>query len=122
MMRVPRLIVLLTLLAALVVAGIVPATGSWSCPDGTACVYTAGRGFHCLGDRCRMPCCMAKRSGRTTATRRSPRGRCDHGTTPGCPLSGRIASGSHDRTVDEPAQCRFHENGQAPAAWMPVRT
>src|SRR5438128_1643127 len=41
-------------LVALLVTGLLPAAGSWSCPDGTACVYTAARGFHCLGDRCRM--------------------------------------------------------------------
>src|SRR2546427_6669275 len=98
MARGIRLTTVLTLLVTFLVTSLMPATGSWSCPDGTACVYTTGRGFHCLGDRCQMPCCMAERSGHRC-------GRCDHGTT------FIVASSSHERTVGEPAHCRFHENG-----------
>ena len=117
MARGIRLTTVLTLLVTFLVTSLIPATGSWSCPDGTACVYTPGRGFHCLGDRCQMPCCMARRSGHRCS-------RCDHGAIPGCSLSRRIASSSssHERTVGEPAHCLFHENGQAQTAWMPVRT
>ena len=96
-----RLTTVLTLLVTFLVAGLLPAAGSWSCPDGTACVYTAGRGFHCLGDQCRMPCCLGSH-------RRHGCGQCNHAAVFGMGA----ASHSQQRNVREPGRCRYHEGQQ----------
>jgi hypothetical protein len=107
-MRVPlRLITVLTLLVAFGVTGLLPAAGSWICPDGTTCVYTRGRGFHCLGDRCGMACCAAKKSAHCC-------GCCGHGATPGVI----ILAGSHRRAMGEPAHCRYRAARQVQPAWV----
>ena len=111
MARRIRLTTVLTLLVALGVTGLLPAAGSWSCPDGTTCVYTRGRGYHCLGDRCRMACCAAKKLGRCC-------GCCGHGATPGAS----IAAGSHERMLGEPAHCRYHQTQQIQPAWVRAHT
>ena len=96
-----RLTTVLTLLVTFLVAGLVPAAGSWSCPDGTACVYTAGRGFHCLGDQCRMPCCVGARQ-------RHGCGQCNHAAVSGVDA----ASHPQPRGVREPGRCRYYEGQQ----------
>lgn len=101
-----RLVTVLALLVAFLVTGLVPAVGSWSCPDGTACVYTAGRGFHCVGDECRMACCIGKKPGARVAGGHGC-GQCDHA---GVPVAA--ASGSGQTSVGEPAHCRYHQAPQ----------
>jgi hypothetical protein len=101
MLRRTRLPIALMLLVALVVAGLMPAAGSWSCPDGTACVYTAGRGFHCAGDECKMACCAAAKKPSRGC------GRCEHGALPGVRTNGARPLG-----VSEAAHCRYRETKQ----------
>src|SRR5712692_10387756 len=79
----------LPLLVAFLVGGLLPAAGSWSCPDGTACVYTTGRGFHCLGDRCRMACCAVRKPSHAC-------GCCEHGAA-----LTTAATRAHHRTIRE---------------------
>jgi hypothetical protein len=110
-MRLPRLLILLMLLAALAVAGVVPATGSWSCPDGTACVYTAGRGFHCAGDTCRMACCAGKERARSCC------GGSEHSAMPGLAVAGT----PRHSTVGVPPHCRYREAPQAAAVGLSSR-
>src|SRR5689334_20676888 len=98
-----RIAAVLALLVAFLVTGLLPAAGSWSCPDGTACVYTAGRGFHCVGDECSPasgypPCCVGKKTMHGC-------GHCDHAGVP-------MAASPSDRqrpTVGEPAHCQYHQ-------------
>jgi hypothetical protein len=101
MQRSSRLATLLALLVAFLVTGLMPAVGSWSCPDGTACVYTEGRGFHCVGDECRMPCCIGKKTMHGC-------GHCDHA---GVPMAA-VPSGQQRPTVGEPAHCQYHQAPQ----------
>ena len=105
MSRSTRLATILTALVAFLVTGLMPAAGSWSCPDGTACVYTAGRGFHCQGDECRMACCLGKRPAHGC-------GHCDHGTVPIAQMRLRSPRASLSGTE----QCRYHEPVQAEKA------
>lgn len=99
---------LLTLLVAFLVTGLLPAAGSWSCPDGTACVYTPERGFHCQGDTCKLSCCAQE-------TPAHGCGRCDHGAAPA------LAAGStsYERTVSGTPHCRYQEAPQMAPAWAP---
>jgi hypothetical protein len=106
MTRTVRLTTLVTLLVAFVVTGLVPAQGSWSCPNGTACVYTAGRGFHCVGDECERPCCAR-------AQRRAGCGTCHHGAMPGIATKAAAAT----RNVGESQDCRYRDAPQ----FQPVR-
>src|SRR5437667_5658452 len=108
MRRLTRLATLLSALVAFLVTGLMPAAGSWSCPDGTACVYTPGRGFHCQGDECRMTCCIGKRPG-TRAAGGHGCGRCDHGSVPIAQARSRFQRSS----LSGPEQCRYHEPVQA---------
>jgi hypothetical protein len=102
-MRTPiRLAILFTALVAFLVTGLMPAAGSWSCPDGTACVYTPGRGFHCEGDECRMACCVGRKT-------RHGCGQCDHGSFPVAHARPRAARPALSGT--EP--CRYREPAQA---------
>ncbi len=101
-----RLILMLTLLAAFLVASLVPADGSWSCPDGTTCVYTAGRGFHCVGDDCALACCAGKRHATCC-------GSCEHGAQ-----SGMAAASASRAAIGAAAHCHFHEALQAGSAWV----
>jgi hypothetical protein len=94
---------MMTLLAALVVAGVVPAVGSWSCPDGTACVYTAARGFHCAGDACHMACCAGKVRARNCCAGR------EHSAMPGVT----VAKALRPLTLGAPPHCRYREAAQA---------
>src|SRR5437660_7942812 len=105
MRRLVRLTTLLTALVAFLVTGLMPAAGSWSCPDGTACVYTPGRGFHCQGDECRMACCAGKRPAHGC-------GRCDHGSVP----IAQASAHSRHLALGEPEQCRYHEPQQVEKA------
>jgi len=98
MPRSARLITLLTALVAILVTGLMPAAGSWSCPDGTACVYTAGRGFHCQGDKCRMACCVGKKPANGC-------GHCDHGSVP----TGQVRRRSLRASLSGTEQCRYQE-------------
>src|SRR5437879_6362210 len=111
MISIVRRITVLTLLVAFGLTGLLPAVGSWSCPDGTVCVYTQGRGYHCLGDQCHMACCAAQKPAHGC-------GRCEHGAVPSVTAS----SGSARRTIGEPARCRYHEAPQAATAWFEART
>jgi hypothetical protein len=101
-----RLTIVLTLLVAFLVTGLMPAAGSWSCPDGTACVYTPGRGFHCLPEQCQLACCTAERPSHGC-------GRCEHGAVP----SAAPAARSHPCAVGEPTHCRYHQAQQVEPAW-----
>lgn len=105
-----RLITVLTLLVTFLVAGLVPAAGSWSCPDGTACVYTRGPGLHCVGDRRAMPCCQA-------GQQRHGCSFCRHGMLPGIG-----AAGAHLRAMGEPARCRYQKAHRLGPVWAPVRS
>jgi hypothetical protein len=107
MRRPIRLPLVVMLLVAFLVTGLVPAVGSWSCPDGTACVYTAGRGFHCAGDECRMACCMGKKPS-TRAAGGHGCGHCDHA---GVPMAA-VPLGQQRPTVGEPAHCQYHQAPQ----------
>jgi hypothetical protein len=108
MARSSRLTTVLMLLVAILVTGVLPAVGSWSCPDGTACVYTQGVGFHCVGSECQMACCEAGRQQSTGC------GRCNHGGAPGA------AAASHPgRTLMGADHCRYHEAAQLDAVWAP---
>jgi hypothetical protein len=113
-MRSPsRFATVLMLLVAFLVTGLLPAVGSWSCPDGTACVYTAGRGFHCAGDECRMPCCppASRVPGKRAGTREAGGhgcGHCDHAR-----VSAANAPGQQQHpSVGEPAHCQYHQPPQ----------
>ena len=97
------------LLVAILVTGLMPAAGSWSCPDGTACVFTAGRGFHCLTEQYRIACCAAEKPDHGC-------GRCEHGAVPD--LAAAIL---RERSVGEPAHCRYREAPQFETAWAPAR-
>jgi hypothetical protein len=106
LMRLPfRSTMVLVLLVALLVTGLVPAVGSWSCPDGTACVYSHERGFHCLGEQCVASCCVRARPIHGC-------GRCDHGAVP----NTLAAPVSHQRTLDEAAHCRYQAAPRAEVA------
>jgi hypothetical protein len=106
MPRTTRLTTVLTLLVAFLVAGLVPAAGSWSCPDGTACVFTAGRGFHCAGDQCQLACCAVEAPGHGCS-------QCEHGAFPG--VGARSAS--QGRTVREADQCLYWGGAQLDPIW-----
>jgi hypothetical protein len=111
MRRPIRLTTVFLLLVASMVAGLLPAAGSWSCPDGTTCVYTRGRGYHCLGDRCQMACCAAKKPTHCC-------GCCGHGPVPGVTTS----AGSHEPVFGQPAHCRYHRTPRVETAWVRVNT
>src|SRR6266511_4947825 len=104
MMRLTRLITVLTMLAAFMVGGFVPAVGSWSCPDGTACVFTVGHGMHCVGGGCQMPCCAAKK----------PANCCDgeHGDATAADIG-------HPAWVKTP-HCRYHNAPHMAPVWVPA--
>jgi hypothetical protein len=105
-----RLITVLMQLVAFGVTGLLPAAGSWSCPDGTACVYTAGQGFHCLGEQCQMACCEATKPARGC-------GRCDHDALPGVGTAAR----TRGHAVGEPEHCRYRDGQQLEPFAVPDR-
>src|SRR5215212_10516728 len=107
MRRTSRLTTVLLLLVAFLVTGLVPAVGSWSCPDGTACVYTAGRGFHCQGDECQLSCCAEKKSPHGC-------GRCEHSGVPGVAWT----AATTERTISGKPHCQYHQGPQVERVWV----
>lgn len=90
----PRLRPLLALILTLVLAflPLAQVQGSWSCPDGTRCVWQAGEGYSCAVRGPQGPSCCLSRLPRL----------CRHGALPG---AGR--RGTSEPAYQGKEQCRY---------------
>lgn len=98
---VKRIWLPLLLVLSLIAGSTGYATGQWQCPDGTACVFTRGRGWHCQRADCHL------------TTDPDPAVACETGTDEaagaeaGCDHEAHHSHQAEGAAVRRPRHCRY---------------